>query len=115
VLQLHELRLSTCTLGAVAMATMGRSIITATSALGLVALWPAVVPLGTQQMSTSPSPAIATALFFCRKQQSINQTCAVALTQALVIEQRQHDPTVAADRTCHADPRTFPQGSGARS
>jgi hypothetical protein len=50
----------------------------------------------------------------CRTQHGIDQTCAAALMQALVIEQRTHDATAAADRACHAHPRTFPQIPGAR-
>jgi hypothetical protein len=88
---------------------MQRSIITAALVLALVALWAAIVPLATQQVSTSSSPAPAHALFLCRTQQGIDQTCAAVLTQALIIEQRKHDATIAADRACHDDPRTFPQ------
>jgi hypothetical protein len=109
VFQLHGLELSTCTLGVVVMAIMRRSIIAAAFALALVALWAAIVPLSTRQVSTGSSPAMAKALSLCRTQQGIDQTCAAALTQALVIEQRKHDTTTAADRACHADPRTFPQ------
>ncbi len=87
---------------------MQRSIITAALVLALVALWAAIVPLATQQASTSSSPAMAHALFLCRTKQGIDQTCAAALTQALIIEQRKHDATIAADLACHADPRTFP-------
>jgi len=65
-------------------------------------------------VSTGSSPALAKALYLCRTLDGIDQTCAAALTQALVMEQRMHDPTAAADRACHADPRTFPQGPGAR-
>lgn len=93
---------------------MRRSIIPAALALGLVALWAAAVPLTTQQTSANPSPAMAKALFLCRTQQGIDQTCAAALAQALIIEQRKHDATAATDRACHADPRTFPHGPGAR-
>ena len=99
------------------MATMRRSIIAAAFALALVALWAAIVPLATRQVSTGSSPAMAKALLLCRTQQGIDQTCAAALTQALVIEQRKHDATTAADRArlpcrpenIHADRRTFRQ------
>jgi hypothetical protein len=90
------------------MATMQRSIITAVLVLALVALCAAIVPLSTQQVSASSYPALAHALFHCRTQQGIDQTCA-ALTQALITEQRKHDVTVASDRTCRADPRISPQ------
>jgi len=96
------------------MATMRRSIITAALALELVALSAANAPLATQQVSTSSSAAMVKALFLCRTRQGIDRTCATALMQALVIEQRKHGATATADRACHADPRTFPQGPGAR-
>jgi hypothetical protein len=106
---------STCILGVVAMATMRLSIITAALAPGLVALWVANALLATQQASTSSSPAMMNAFFICHMQQGIDQICATALAQALVIEQRKYDPMATADRACRADPRTLPQGPGARS
>jgi hypothetical protein len=96
------------------MATMRRFIITAALALELVAIWAANAPLATQQVSIGSSPVMSKALFVCRTQHGIDQTCAAALMQALVIEQRTHDATAAADRACHAHPRTFPQIPGAR-
>jgi hypothetical protein len=114
VFHLHEPKLSTCILGVVAMATMRRSIIAAL-ALGVATLWAANAPLATHHVSTSSSPATVDALALCRMQQRIDRTCATALTQALVIEQRKRDATATADRACHADPRTFPQAPGARS
>jgi hypothetical protein len=86
---------------------MRRSIITAALALALVALWVAIVPLATHQVSISPSPVMAKALCLCRTQQGIDQTCAVALTQALIIERPKHDATAAADRACHVNLGTY--------
>lgn len=94
------------------MLTKRQSIITAALALALVALWAGIERLATQQVSTSPSRTIAKALFLCRTQQG---TCAAALTQALIIEQREYDATAAADRACHAAPRTFLRKQGSRS
>jgi hypothetical protein len=102
VLQLHEPKLSTCPLGAAAMATARRSIIAAL-ALGLTALWAAKAPPATQPVSTGSSPAMINALSLCRRQLGIDRTCATALTQALVVEQRKRDATATADRACHAD------------
>jgi hypothetical protein len=96
------------------MMTMRRSIITAALALDLIAVRAAHEPLATQQVSTGSSPATVKALFLCRTRQGIDRTCATALMQALVIEQRKHGATATADRACRADPRTFPQGPGAR-
>jgi hypothetical protein len=91
------------------MATMRWFIITGALTLALVALWAAIVPLATQQVSTGSPPAMAKALFLCRMQRGIDQACTAALAQALVIEQRKHDATAAADLACHIDSRTFPQ------
>jgi hypothetical protein len=96
------------------MMTMRWSIITAALALDLVAVRAANAPLATQQVSTSSPPPTVKALILCRTPQGIDRTCATALMQALVIEQRKHDATATADRACHADPRTLPQGPGAR-
>jgi hypothetical protein len=85
-----------------------------TAALALVALWAAVMPLATQQVSTRTPPAMSTALFLCHSQQGIDQNCAAALAKALIIEQSKRDATATADRTCHAGPRTFPEKPGTR-
>jgi hypothetical protein len=91
---------------------MRRVIITA--ALTLLALRAAIIALATPQVSTRTPPAMSTALFLCHAQQSIDQNCAAALANALVIEQSQRDATTTADRSCHTSPRTFPKRPGAR-
>jgi hypothetical protein len=90
-----------------------RLVIT-TTALALVALWAAVMPLVTQQGSTRTPRAMSTALFLCNMQQGIDQHRAAALANALIIEQSKPDPTATAGQTCHAGPRTFPERPGTR-
>ena len=84
---------------------MQRFIVTAVLALGLVTLGAVILPLTTQPVSASSSPAMSKALFLCRTQQGIDQTCATALAKALVIGQPKRNGTAAADPTCHTVPR----------
>jgi hypothetical protein len=88
-------------------------------ALGLVALWAAIVPLTAQPapaavapaavtpMPVTSSPAMSKALFLCRSQHGIDKACAAALAKALVIEQPEHTVSPAAERACHIDPKNF--------
>ncbi len=91
---------------------MRRFFITSVLALGLVALWAAILSLAAQPVSTTQSPAMSQALFLCRTQRGIDQTCAAALAKALIIEQPRRDATSAADQACHTDPRTLPREWG---
>lgn len=93
---------------------MRRFIIATAMAIGLVALWAAILPLTAQPAPaatipapTTASPAMSKALFLCRTQHGIDQACAAALAKALVIEQPGHTASPAADRACHMNPRTF--------
>jgi hypothetical protein len=87
---------------------MQRLIVTAVLALGLVTLRAMILQLTAQPVSTSASPAMSKALFLCRTQQGIDQTCAAALAKALVIGQPKRNATAAANPTCHTVPRTIP-------
>jgi hypothetical protein len=87
---------------------MQRFVVTAALALGLVTLGAVILPLTTQPVSTSSSPAMSKALILCRTQQGIDQTCAAALARALIIGQPKRNATAAADRTCHSVTRTIP-------
>jgi hypothetical protein len=81
---------------------MQRFTVTAAMALGLVTLRVVILPLKTQPVSTNLSPTMSEALFLCRTQQGIDQTCAAALAEALMIGRRpQRTATAAVDRTCH--------------
>ena len=93
---------------------MRRFIIAAAMAIGLVALWAAILPLTAQPAPaatvtapTTSSPAMSKALFLCRTQHGIDRACAAALAKALVVEQPKRTTSPAADRACHMDPRTF--------
>ncbi len=85
---------------------MRRFVIAVVMALGLVALWAALLPLTAQ-----PAPAATTqtdadrvmskALFLCRGPHGLNQACVAALAKALVAP----DPQQAADNSCRAEPQ----------
>jgi hypothetical protein len=79
-------------------------------ALGLVTLWALILPLVTQKVSITPSPAMPTALFHCHRQQGIDQACVAALARSLVIEQPERAPT----GTCLANLRTLQKELGLR-
>ena len=89
-----------------------RQIIIATAvAIGLIALWAAILPL-TAQPATKPagasSPALSRALFLCRGPKGIDRACAAALARALVTDQPSRTEAPAEERACHADPVTMP-------
>ena len=80
---------------------MRRFIAVAALAIGLVTSWAATLPLVAQPVSGTASPAMSGALFLCRSQHGIDQTCAEALAKALIIEPAKRDATSATDRACH--------------
>lgn len=82
---------------------MRKFLVVAALALGLVALWAAILPLSAQPAPHNASPALSKALFLCRGPHGIDNACAAALAKALVIDQNA-DP---ADAVCHADPESF--------
>jgi hypothetical protein len=104
---------------------MRQIVIAAAMALGLIALWAAILPLTAQPalpsahaattaaMSTAPtstvptSTALSKALFLCRGEHGIDRACAASLAKALVLEAGDHTPTQASDRSCHADPQVL--------
>ncbi|MEJ0015945.1 MAG: hypothetical protein WDN25_05165 [Acetobacteraceae bacterium] len=66
---------------------MRQFITAAVLALGLIALWAAILPLTAQpapKPAVASSPAMAKALFLCRGPNGIDKTCAAALAKALV-------------------------------
>jgi hypothetical protein len=73
----------------------------------MVVVRAAILPLTAQHVSAAASPTMGRALFFCRRQHSIDQICVNALTKALITGQPKRDAAVAADRACHPDPQTF--------
>lgn len=82
---------------------MRKFIVVAVLALGLVALWAAILPLAAQPAPHHASPALSKALFLCRGPHGIDNACAAALAKALVIDQHAD----RADAVCHADPEYF--------
>jgi hypothetical protein len=89
---------------------MRRFLIAAAMAIGLIALWAAILPLTAKPASTIPAPApaiVSKALFLCRGEHGIDRACAASLARALVLEASDHAPTPVSDRICHADPQAF--------
>src|SRR5271157_5711109 len=85
---------------------MRRFIVAAAMAIGLIALWAAILPLAAQPApNPATSPALSKALFLCRGPHGIDSACAAALAKALVIDQAADHPTAAADRACRTDPQ----------
>ena len=94
---------------------MRQILIAAAMAVGLIALWAAILPLAAQTApplvnTASTAPAAKTmskALFLCRGAHGVDQTCAAALAKALVLDASDHATTSVSDRICRADPRVF--------
>ena len=107
---------------------MRRFLIAAAMAIGLIALWAAILPLTAKPASIIPAPAssapatpasttaapatsvpaiVSKALFLCRGEHGIDRACAASLARALVLEASDHAPTPVSDRICHADPQAF--------
>ncbi|HME25941.1 MAG TPA: hypothetical protein VKI44_32170 [Acetobacteraceae bacterium] len=86
---------------------MRQFIIAAAMALGLIALWAAILPL-TAQPAPAPTavttPAFSKALFLCRGPNGIDRTCAAALARALVLDTSDNTVTHVSDRLCHVGP-----------
>ena len=89
---------------------MRQFIIAAALAVGLVALWAAILPLTAQPApahATVSSPAMSKALFLCRGANGIDRTCADALAKALVLDASDNTVTHVNDRLCHIDRDTL--------
>jgi hypothetical protein len=97
---------------------MRRCLIAAAMAIGLIALWAAILPLTAKPAPASSAPAtpasatpassiVSKALFLCRVEHGIDRACAASLARALVLEASDHAPTPVSDRICHADPQAF--------
>jgi hypothetical protein len=89
---------------------MRQFIVAAALALGLVALWAAILPLTAQPaptQATVASPAMSKALFLCRGPNGIDRTCAAALAKALVLDASGSTATHVNDRLCHLDRETL--------
>ncbi len=85
---------------------MRQIIIAAAMALGLIALWAAILPLTAEPapaQTALASPAMSKALFLCRGPNGIDRTCAAALAKALVLDAADNGATHVSDRLCHVD------------
>ena len=80
--------------------------IAAAVAVGLVALWAAVLPLTTApatKQAAATSPAMSAALFLCRGRNGPDQACVLALAKALMLDAKTGAPIQVSDRRCRAD------------
>jgi hypothetical protein len=79
-------------------------------AVGLIALWAAVLPLtgkpAAKQVATR-SPAISKALFLCHGQNGLDQGCVRALEKALLLDAKSDAATQVSGRSCPADQQGF--------
>ena len=86
---------------------MRQIMIAAAMALGLIALWAAILPLTAQPAPTQTalaSPAMSKALFLCRGPNGIDRTCAAALAKALVLDTSDNaSVNHVSDRVCRMD------------
>jgi hypothetical protein len=79
-------------------------------AVGLIALWAAILPLTAQPAPPQaiPTPAaVSKALFLCQGKHGIDRSCAASLARALVLEASDQAVTQVSDRACRADPQVF--------
>ena len=81
---------------------MRQFVIAAAMAMGLIALWAAILPLTAQPAP----PAMSKALFLCRGPHGIDQACAAALAKAVVLDAHDETATKVSDRVCRMDRQT---------
>jgi hypothetical protein len=89
---------------------MRQIIIAAAMAIGLVALWAALLPLTAQpapKPANASAPALSKALFLCRGPNGIDRACAAALARAVAIEQPTRAAVPADERSCRGDTTTL--------
>jgi hypothetical protein len=85
---------------------MRQFIIAAAMALGLVAVWAAILPLTAQPAPpehTVASAAVSKALFLCRGANGIDSACARTLAKALTLDANETSATYASHRSCRVD------------
>jgi hypothetical protein len=89
---------------------MRQFIIAAAMALGLVAVWAAILPLTAQPVPTEhtvASAALSKALFLCRGANGIDRACTATLAKALTLDASDTAATNASDRSCRIDRQTL--------
>ena len=85
---------------------MRQYIIAAAVAVGLIALWAAILPLTAEtatKRAAATSPAITKALLLCRGQNGLAQACVRALAKALMLDTKTGARTPISNRRCQAD------------
>ena len=85
---------------------MRQFIIAAAMAVGLIAVWAALLPLTAEPAPKQAPPALSKALFLCRGANGIDQNCAAALAKAMVLDAKDDKAaaaTPASARVCHMD------------
>jgi len=82
---------------------MRQFFIAAAMALGLIALWAAILPLTAQPAPKQAPPAMSKALFLCRGAAGIDRACAAALAKAMVLDTQEDAATPVSERSCRAD------------
>jgi hypothetical protein len=78
---------------------MRQFIVAAAVAVGLIALWAAILPLTAEtatKRAAATSPAISKALLLCRRQNGLAQACVGALANALVLDAQADRPPRSA-------------------
>ena len=89
---------------------MRQFLVAAALALGLIALWAAILPLTAQPAPSRTSaapPGMSKALFLCRSERGIDRACTAALAKALVADAPEQSATPAIDRVCRMDRQAF--------
>jgi hypothetical protein len=89
---------------------MRQFIIAVALALGLVALWAAILPLTAEPapaQTVANSPAMSKALFLCRGPNGIDRSCAAALAKALIPDPSNEATAQAGGGFCHIDRKTL--------
>jgi hypothetical protein len=85
---------------------MRQFLVAAALALGLIALWAAILPLTAQPApphASAAPPGMSKALFLCRGQHGIDRACAAALAKALVLDEPEPATKPANDGVCRMD------------
>lgn len=89
---------------------MRKFIVATAMAIGLIALWAAILPLTAQpapkQAAVTPT-TVSKALFLCHGPKGVDHACAAALAEALVMEASDNRPNDTNDRMCRVDPQVL--------
>ncbi len=95
---------------------MRQIIMAVAMALGLIALWAAILPLTAKPAPAQTvlgSPAMSKAMFLCRGPNGIDHNCAAALAKALILDASDHGATHVGDRSATSIAICVPPSTGA--